>query len=151
VIAGVPLGPDGLAALAAVMERRGPPAGRLDDALERALAAAPRPVDLGAVLARRPPPAPAGSGAAAARFVRRLERRARTLQGPTAPIPDDELAHLGRRFGGTFPSPPPDLEAVGLWVAIWAEPDPARRRDLVAMAPPARARWVGHAPRPGAR
>ncbi len=148
MIAGAPLGPDGLAALAAAIAHHGAPGGRLHEPLERAVACVA--ADLAAILARRPPPATTGSSAPAARFVRRLQRRARTPQGATRPIPDEALARLGRRVADarTFASPPPDLEALGLWVAVWAEPDPGRRRDLVSMAPDARARWVGHAPPP---
>jgi hypothetical protein len=155
VIAGVPLGPDGLTALAALLALRGSPGGEPDAPLAVALAeAAPAEpaAALAAVLARRRSAAEgeaiASGTSPAARFLRRLERRARTAQRSILPPAPEVLAEIGRGARAHVPPgpEPPDPESVGLWILVWAEPDPGRRRDLVAAAPPARARWVGHAP-----
>jgi hypothetical protein len=123
MIARAPLAPDGLIALAALIQKHGPQAG-LGDALQAALHALP-PIDdpafaLATVVSRRRHPAPAGRPHAdgpvrAARFLRRLGRRSRVLQAPhTPPVP---------------------RTAEGLKAALAASPDPAVRRDLVALAP----------------
>lgn len=151
MIAGAPLSGPGARALAALLRLHGD-SPCLSPALRAAVAAVPAEDPASALrrlLSRRQPPdasrrIPAGPSPAA-RLLRRLARRAAAGLPAVTPWPQARLAALGARVTPPDGPPPPDPATLGLWIAVWAEPDADRRRALVAAAAPARARWVGHA------
>lgn len=156
MIAGVPLAPDGIEALAALVARYGWPApGLVGEALARAVApsvgrAETAVARLARVVARRTAlpaahPSPAGRSAAA-RFARRQARRWCIAQAVPDPLPPRaELVRLGARARAAGWAGDLDDEAAGLRVLVWATDDAGRRRDLVALADRAVAHRVGHA------
>lgn len=155
MIAGAPLAPDGLEALAALITLRGLPAEALlapplaaalatlasdgASAAEKGLESSglPRSAALNRltrVVARRTALAPAdepqpseGERTPVARFLRRQARRWRIAQAPPAPLT------------------PQGLSAEGLTQLLRQTPDAGRRRDVLALAPAALAHAVGHA------
>ncbi len=155
MIAGVRIDPLAAEVLAALCALRPPPA-PLTPALAALLPADPPADAIARALARRKTPgaatgyATAEGAAPAARFLRRLGRRARTLHGAPVAVPDgDTLRRIGHRVPAVHrPAELTDDEALGAWAFVWAHADAGRRRDAAAALPAPLARRVGHAPAP---
>lgn len=156
MIAGVRLDPQAAEVLAALCARR-PPRAPMTDALRALLPASPAADALARALARRRAPTgtpehvTAATSAPAARFLRRLGRRARTLGGPPVEVPDAiALRRLAARVPAAARPALDDDVAVGAWVFVWSHADAGRRRDAAAALPRPLGRAVGHAPAPDA-
>jgi hypothetical protein len=174
VIAGAPLAPDGLEALAALITLRGLPAEALL-APPLAAALATRPGGLAAEKESDSSGVPSSTGPASAaerrgnppdslpfsaaealqRLTRVVARRA-ALAPADAPQPSEGertpvarfLRRQARRWriaqAPVAPLPPQGLTAEGLTELLRQTPDPGRRRDVLALAPAALAHAVGH-------
>lgn len=154
MIAGARIDPLAADVLAALCAQR-PVAAPLTPALRALLPAEVAADGVVRALARRRAPQgtpghPTAAGAApAARFLRRLGRRARTLHGPPLVVPDAAtLAQLAARVPHAERPGLNDDRTLGAWVFVWSHADAGRRRDAAAALPFELGRAVGHAPPP---